>query len=74
MLYSHGGKAVVDGAMDFAAGKAGGFVGEKLNGAASKALTKTTAAETKAAKVFTRTTNTFNRVTANGTNTLDLEL
>ncbi len=62
-------KAVVDGAMDFAAGKAGGFVGKKLNGAASKALTKATTAEAKAARVLTRTTNTFNRVTANGTNT-----
>ncbi|SEH45618.1 RHS repeat domain-containing protein, partial [Chryseobacterium culicis] len=63
------GKAVVDGAMDFAAGKIGGFVGKKLNGVASKALTKATTAETKAATILTRTTNTFNRVTANGTNT-----
>lgn len=47
----------------------GGFVGKKLNGVASKTLTKATVAEAKAARVLTRTTNTFNRVTANGTNT-----
>lgn len=54
------GKATADGIMDVAA--------KGLNRVASKALTKATTAEAKAATVLTRTTNTFNRVTNNGSN------
>lgn len=56
------GKAVVDGAMDFAAGKAGGFVGKKLNGAASKALAKATTQEAKVTSNLARSQIIFNRL------------
>jgi RHS repeat-associated protein len=62
------GKATMDATMDVVAGQAGKYAAKGLNSVASKALTKATTAEAKAATVLTRTTNTFNRITANGSN------